>query len=338
MDSRIKSMEKFPFREIVGDPFLARMHHLDEYPEGNGAQGVPPEMLKDRELGEDFDFSRDWKMYYGKEVPGFPVHPHRGFETVTIVLQGYVDHSDSSGLAGRYSAGDVQWMTAGKGMQHAEMFPLVHDDQKNTVELFQVWLNLPAKSKFAEPCYKMLWDEEIPTVIDENEHGAKAYVNVIAGSYKGTLSLSPNPESWAYDRNHHVGMLTVKMEPGASMSLPEVSSNLNRNLFFYQGERIWVNDTLVEGLHSLKLAGDEAFTIVNGDKEGYLLVLEGEPIGEPVVNYGPFVMNTMEEIERAYKDYQLTQFGGWPWDDPGPVHEKEGGRFARYGEDQVERP
>lgn len=237
MSNGIVSMEKFAFRESVGDPYLARMHHLDSYPEGNGRQGVPVELLKGRELGNDFDFSKDWKMYYGREVPGFPVHPHRGFETVTIVLQGFVDHSDSSGLAGRYGAGDVQWMTAGKGIQHSEMFPLVHDDRENTMELFQVWLNLPSKKKFAEPCYKMLWEEEIPTVVDENELGAKAYLNVIAGSYKGTLSLPPNPDSWAYDRNHHVGILTVMMEPGANISLPSVSSTLNRNLYFLQGRK-----------------------------------------------------------------------------------------------------
>ncbi|MDW7678541.1 MAG: pirin family protein, partial [Bacillota bacterium] len=157
MSSKILRINEFKFREDVGDPYLARMHHVDYYPKGNGQQGVPAELLKDKSVGEDFDLTSDWKMYYGKEVPGFPVHPHRSFETVTIVLQGFVDHSDSSGLTGRYGAGDVQWMTAGSGMQHAEMFPLVHDDRENTLELFQVWLNLPARDKFVTPYYKMLW-------------------------------------------------------------------------------------------------------------------------------------------------------------------------------------
>ena len=336
MKEKIISIGEFKFRESVGDPFLARMHHLDYYPKGNGTMGVLPSDLKDKHLGEDFDLNSPWKMYYGKETPGFPVHPHRGFETVTVVLQGYVDHSDSHGATGRYGAGDVQWMTAGSGMQHAEMFPLVHDDKENTMELFQIWLNLPSKDKFVKPFYKMLWAEDIPRIEVKNQHGDTAFINVIAGNYNETRSLKPNPDSWANKEDNHVGIWTIEMEPGASFTLPSISTTLNRNLYFYKGKDIQIDAVTIKSNSSLKLVGDQEIKVTNGSEYSYLLLLEGEPINEAVVNYGPFVMNSMKEIEQAYKDYQATQFGGWPWSRKDPVNPKNLGRFAKYDENNID--
>ena len=330
MSEKIFSIKDFKFREDVGDPFLARMHHLDHYPKGNGNMGLSKSDLEGKILGEDFDFSSPWKMYYGKETPGFPVHPHRGFETVTVVLQGYVDHSDSNGATGRYSSGDVQWMTAGSGMQHAEMFPLVHDDKENTMELFQIWLNLPSKDKFVKPSYKMLWAEDIPTVEVRNETGNTAFINVISGAYNGVRGLEPNPDSWAKNTDNHVGIWTIKLEPGASFDLPSISPSLNRNLYYYKGGNITIDDTTIKSNSSIKLAGDKEIKVINGDEDSYLLLLEGEPINEPVINHGPFVMNTMEEIEQAYRDYRATEFGGWPWERRDAVNPKNKGRFAKY--------
>jgi len=105
------------------DPFLFCAYHLDKYPEGNGNFG-PKSSLVGRNIGQDFEGKDGWRMYHGENIPGFPAHPHRGFETVTLVEKGFVDHSDSIGATARYGMGDVQWMTAGKGIQHAEMFPL----------------------------------------------------------------------------------------------------------------------------------------------------------------------------------------------------------------------
>ena len=332
MSKKIKEISKFRFRENPEDPYLARMHHLDLYPKGNGRMGVPKELLKDRNLGEDFDFNNEWKMYYGKEIPGFPAHPHRGFETITIVLQGFVDHADSAGQSGKYGAGDVQWMTAGKGMQHSEMFPLVHEDKENTLELFQVWLNLPSKDKFVEPSYKMMWSEEIPKSLIVNKDNQKSTINVIAGCINGTKSLAPNPDSWASKEENHVGIYTISMEPYASFTLPKVSATLNRNLYFYRGDHIIIEGVEVKAQNSIKLDGDESITVTNGNKDSFLLVLEGEPIKEPVVNHGPFVMNTFEEIQQAYQDYKETHFGGWPWDVNYHVTPIEIGRFANHGE------
>lgn len=143
------------------DPFLFCVHHDDAYPAANERFG-PAASLAGRNLGSDFAGKDGWRMYHGRVVPGFPQHPHRGFETVTIVRRGLIDHSDSLGAAARYGRGDVQWLTAGKGIVHAEMFPLLDRTGPNPVELFQIWLNLPAVDKFADPHFSMFWSDTIP--------------------------------------------------------------------------------------------------------------------------------------------------------------------------------
>ena len=130
------------------DPFLACVHHVDLYPKGNDRLG-PAASLAGRDIGQDFAGKDGWRMYHGAVVPGFPQHPHRGFETVTVMRDGYIDHSDSLGATARFGKGDVQWLTAGAGIVHSEMFPLLDPDRPNRLELFQIWLNLPARSKFA---------------------------------------------------------------------------------------------------------------------------------------------------------------------------------------------
>jgi hypothetical protein len=143
------------------DPFLFCVHHVDLYPKGNDRFG-PDAPLAGHDIGQDFDNQDGWRMYHGDIVPGFPQHPHRGFETVTIVRKGYIDHSDSLGAAARFGMGDVQWLTAGAGVVHSEMFPLLDRHGPNTLELFQIWLNLPAKNKLAAPYFTMFWDKDIP--------------------------------------------------------------------------------------------------------------------------------------------------------------------------------
>ena len=128
------------------DPFLFAVYHNDKYPKGNGRNVHAPR------TGNGMDFNDgEYRMYHGKHIPGFPAHPHRGFETITATLQGFCDHCDSLGNAGRYGEGDCQFMTAGSGIQHSEMFPLVKSDQPNTLRLFQIWLNLPRADKMAPP-------------------------------------------------------------------------------------------------------------------------------------------------------------------------------------------
>ena len=151
----------FPWQTF--DPFLFCVHHDDKYPEGNDKLG-PNASLAGRRIGMDFEGKDGWRMYHGDTVPGFPQHPHRGFETVTIVRNGYIDHSDSLGATARFGQGDVQWLTAGGGIVHCEMFPLLHKDKPNPVELFQIWLNLPSEDKMVPAHFAMLWNKDIPRV------------------------------------------------------------------------------------------------------------------------------------------------------------------------------
>lgn len=333
-DNKILKIQKLDFQWQTEDPFLFGVHHKDHYPAGNDKQG-PNVSLQGRNLGEDFTLKDGFRMYHGTTVPGFPAHPHRGFETVTIVLEGFVDHFDSNGAAGRYGDGDVQWLTTGKGCQHTEMFPLVYKDKDNPLELFQIWLNLEAKNKLAEPDYKMLWAEDIPEIQTVGSNGKKTTVRLISGSILGKTSLEPTNASWAKDPNHHVGIYLISMEPEASFTLPAVSNTLNRNLYFYEGDEIHIDDQSISANHRIKLIGDQEIEIKNGAKEGYILVLESEPIQEQVAQYGPFVMNTQQEIIDAINEFRETEFGGWQWGRPDPVHERNSGRFARYADGTV---
>ena len=187
------------------DPFLPCVHHDDRYPRGNGRFG-PLASLGGRQIGSDFSGKDGWSLYHGGEVPGFPAHPHRGFETVTLVRRGRVDHADSLGAAARYGDGDVQWLTAGRGIVHSEMFPLLDATQDNPLEMFQIWLNLPARSKMCEPGFAMLWAERIPRATFVDAGGARTEVVVVAGRLPALAPtatalepLPPPPDSWASD-------------------------------------------------------------------------------------------------------------------------------------------
>src|SRR3954468_11891656 len=184
------------FQWATIDPFLFCVHHLDRYPEGNEHLG-PAASLEARDLGMDFAGADGWRMYHGHVVPGFPQHPHRGFETITFVRQGFIDHSDSLGATARFGRGDVQWLTAGGGIVHCEMFPLLQQDQPNPLELFQIWLNLPSKDKLVEPHFAMLWDKTIPRASFLDEQGRETQVTVIAGRLGDAAAPPPPPPPWA---------------------------------------------------------------------------------------------------------------------------------------------
>lgn len=331
----ITDIHPLGFTWTTTDPFLFCVHHLDHYPRGNDQLG-PAALLAGRNLGQDFATQNDWRMYHGQVIPGFPAHPHRGFETVTVVLNGFVDHSDSHGAAGRYGNGDVQWMTAGAGLQHAEMFPLLHKEKDNPLELFQIWLNLPKERKFCEPFYAMLWAEDIPVYTEKDKNGNPTSVTVIAGKIGDITAPEPAPDSWAFDPANEVGIWLITLQPHAQWTLPPASANANRSLYFYNGSDLTVAGIPVHPYHAVELLADHPVILENGKDEARLLMLQGQPINEPVAQHGPFVMNTAEEIQQAIHDYRRTEFGGWPWPRHDHVHDRAMGRFARYADGRKE--
>lgn len=335
LQNPILKISKLGFPWQTQDPFLFCVHHRDEFPKGNEKMG-PNASLAGRMIGQDFVVKDGWRMYHGKTVPGFPYHPHRGFETITIVKQGIVDHTDSLGAAGRFGAGDVQWMTAGSGVLHSEMFPLLNQEKENPLELFQIWLNLPKKSKFAKPHFKMLWNDAIPELIEKDKEDKSIKINVIAGNLNNSIAPYPTPDSWAAIAENEVMILTVKLEANATWNLPKSNQTVNRNIYFFKGDVISVDEHIISNYHSIKVISNQDITIKAGNEDCYLLILQGKPINEPVVQHGPFVMNTEQEIEDTFREYQRTQFGGWPWPNQEQTHPRENGRFALHADGTLE--
>lgn len=336
MNNPIKSIKPLGFQWETADPFLFCVHHEDNFPAGNDKMGPDANYFKGRHMGDDFIIKDGFRMYHGKTVPGFPGHPHRGFETITVVRKGIVDHADSLGAAGRYGNGDVQWMTAGKGVQHSEMFPLIHQDKENTMELFQIWLNLPKKHKMVDPHFKMFWKETIPNYTHRDSNGKQTTVEVIAGELEKHTAPTPPPNSWAKDKSNEVAVWNIKMQEGASWQLPKASAGINRTIYFYEGDLLNVAGNDVKKYHAIELQANAEVLLTAKSGNASILMLQGKPISEPVMQYGPFVMNTKEEINQAFEDYHKTQFGGWPWPKYDQVHPREKSRFAKHADGREE--
>ena len=214
------------------------------------------------------------------------------------------------------------------------MFPLLNQQQSNPAELFQIWLNLPASDKMVEPYFTMLWREEIPVLISHDNAGRKTETTVVAGALPGAVPPRPPPNSWASRTDSHVAIWTLVMEPGATHVVQGAAPNTLRTVYVVEGTlRVEAKDypaptmLIVDAQQALRLESAQGCE---------LLVLAGKPIGEPVAQHGPFVMNTAEEIRRAFTDYQQTQFGGWPWSSDDPVHPREAGRFALHADGRRE--
>jgi redox-sensitive bicupin YhaK (pirin superfamily) len=332
----IRTLEplSFPFR--TEDPFLFCAHHLDLYPAGDEGLG-PRASLAGRDSGMDFSRKDGWSMYHGQHVPGFPRHPHRGFETITVAQQGFIDHSDSLGATARFGQGDAQWMTAGRGIVHSEMFPLLRSETDNPTELFQVWLNLPAEEKMVDPYFTMFWKESIPTHVVRDEEGRTTRVMTVAGAFEGRQPPRPPPNSWASRPDSHVAIWTLTLEPGARWTLPAAPPTVTRSLYFHRGAALRVADRRVLAGHRIGITEGAEVPLQAQDAEAHVLLLQGRPLGEPVAHHGPFVMNTRAELAQAFADYQRTGFGGWPWDRDDPVHARSEGRFARHPDGRTER-
>ncbi len=318
------------------DPFLFCAHHDDAYPPANAQMG-PATSLAGRNIGMDFDGIDGWNMYHGSVVPGFPQHPHRGFETVTIVRTGLIDHSDSMGAVARFGRGDVQWLTAGRGVVHSEMFPLLDEHGPNPLELFQIWLNLPSVDKMTDPYFTMIWDADIPRVTTVDDSGRTTEIAVVAGALGDATVPTPPPNSWAARAEADVAIWLIRVDAHASWELPAAKgADTVRTLYCCEGDTLSIGDTVVVNDTAALLDPHQSAPLTAGDRAVECLLLQGRPIGEPVERYGPFVMNTREELEQAFSDYRATQFGGWPWPTDDPVHARDAERFARHDDGRVE--
>ena len=224
-------------------------------------------------------------------IAGFPSHPHRGFETVTYMIEGHMLHEDHLGNRGDLRNGGVQWMTAGSGIIHSEM----PQQEEGVMRGFQLWLNLPAAEKMTEAGYRDIQPEEIPEIVFE---GGK--VKLIAGNMEIEGQLH---EGSVADRSTQPIYADIHLESGASVTLP-VPEGHNAMLYLYEGTANLADRALQRSAANILGDNGDRIALTAGESGARLLLIAGKPIGEPVVQYGPFVMNTREEIEQTLRDYR----------------------------------
>jgi hypothetical protein len=216
------------------------------------------------------------------------------------------------------------------------MFPLLQRDRANPLELFQIWLNLPSKDKLVEPHFSMLWDQHIPKRSLLDGQGRETHVSVIAGRLADAAAPPPPPHSWASRAEADVAIWSLRLAPQAVFTLPPALANTVRTLYFFRGTSLVIAGERLNSHAAVQVKSDAPILLENGTSETEILLLQGRPIGEPIAQHGPFVMNTRAEIQQAIMDYQRTRFGGWPWPSDDPVHPREAGRFAKHADGKVE--
>lgn len=320
------------------DPFLFCAHHNDKFPnDGNGKMGLDAKHLRGRNIGSDFSGKDGFNLYHGTGGKvGFPRHPHTGFETLTIVREGLCDHSDSLGMQARFGGGDAQWITTGAGMSHSEMFPLINQEGPNPLDLFQIWINLPREKKEAKPCFTLAWSEDQPRASVGKEN--KTHIRLVGGQLAGLKGVAPPPDSWGADPRSDLLVATLRLEPGAQWTLPKAADEgVGRALYVFSGETSKLSVagrtgiTRGDGRFMVKLNGAADVELAYADaakSDLEILILQGRPLKEPVVQQGPFVANTREGLEKKFREYRSTEFQGWPYKEEDPIHPRDAGRFA----------
>ena len=205
------------------------------------------------------------------------------------------------------------------------MFPLLLEEEPNPLHLFQIWLNLPAKSKMVDPYFSMYWKDDVPTVMF---NGDSVSVTAIAGNLEGITAVSPPPDSWASNPASDIAVWHIKMDPNSTWTLPPGTAAANRVLYFFRGSSIQVAEEDIPSDTGVELKSDQPVVVSTGSQACEMMLLHGTPLDEPVAQYGPFVMNSTAEVQQAIRDYQTTQFGGWPWTTNDPTHGSAKRRFA----------
>ncbi|NVJ66960.1 MAG: pirin family protein [Gammaproteobacteria bacterium] len=277
-----------PAKHWVGDGFyVSSMFSYTTH-----GEDLSPFLLLDHAAPKQFEPSQQKR--------GVGEHPHRGFETVTIVYSGEVSHKDSTGAGGTIGPGDVQWMTAGSGILHEEFHSETFTQTGGMMEMAQLWVNLPAKDKMIKPSYQDIASADIPTINLEDIGSLR----LIAGKYQGYKG--------AANTYSPLNVMDLRLNVGKSISL-QLNEGWSGGIVVLRGEltlnKATDNETQVKE-HQLAVLTHNGETIdIQADSDAKLLILSGEPLAEPIVGYGPFVMNSREEIEQALQDFRDGQFG-----------------------------
>jgi pirin family protein len=285
MKTRTVELVASPREPFVGDGF--RVHNF-----------IPSGFRMDMERMDPFillDYNSKYEFPASEKPKGVDVHPHRGFETVTVAYQGSVAHNDSNGGGGVISQGDVQWMTAASGVLHKEFHEKEWSKKGGLFQMVQLWVNLPAQYKMSAPKYQAIKNADIPRYISEGVE-----IEVIAGDYKGVAGIASTFSP--------VNMLNVKLSKGATADF-SFPAHYNTGILVIEGNVLVNNTDEAPTDHFVLMENDGETFRVTGQDDAIVLVLSGEPLNEPIVAYGPFVMNTREEIVQAFEDVRAGKFG-----------------------------
>lgn len=280
------SLQESPEPHWVGDGFPVRT--LFSYAE---AATVSPFLM--------LDYAAPTEIPPAETPGGVGAHPHKGFETVTIVYQGELEHRDSTGQKGQIGAGDVQWMTAASGIVHAEYHSPAFARTGGIIEMMQLWVNLPAKDKTAPPGYQTLLSSQIPTVpLPDGSGTARVIAGELDGTHGPARTFTP------------INVWDVRLNAGHTAVLPAPEGHTTILAVMHGAVRLNGNETATEGMRAIFDTDDTAITLqADPESDATVLVLTGQPILEPVAAYGPFVMNTDIEIRQAMYDYRTGKMG-----------------------------
>jgi hypothetical protein len=314
------------------DPFTFVSHHHDQYPKGNQQLAPPLQLISGRNLGRDYQERYGFRMYHGRVVPGFPMHAHWGYETVTIAEKGFVDHFDTEGNHGRYGNGDVQWTLASSRYEHCEMYPLLDQENDNPVHITQIMINLPLDGKNRPNHVNNVWSGSVP--VFEEEWGT---LTLYCGEYGGKSIYSPNPGSWAAPENM-VRIMKAVIRPGGELSLDRAADGIDRNVYFVSGSEADLDGTVVKPNLRFKMKRSTALRIRNGGAESEFWILEGRPIGEKQAAFGPVILKDLDEVRRSMDEIRIKEFQEWPWGVMDVTNPIEMGRELHREDGSVERP
>jgi len=330
-----KSVSKTALLNIhwsVEDPFTFVSHHLDTYPKGNAQMAPPLELIRGRNLGRDYQQRFGFRMYHGRVVPGFPMHAHWGYETITIAEKGFVDHFDTEMNHGRFGDGDMQWTLASSKYEHNEMYPLLDQENDNPVQITQIVVNIPLERKNQGNSVRNVWSEDIPEITGDGYR-----VTVYCGEYGGKSLYSPNENSWAVAENG-VRILRIVLDAGASLTFDPAADGVTRNVYQTEGKGARLDSVEITEGTRLKVKPGCGFTIEAGKEPAVFWLLEGKPIGQTMAQFGPVILDNIDNVRAAMDDIRKNEFQEWKWGVMDVTNPLDMGREFHRADGSVEYP